>query len=72
MIAWPIYAAMRGLTVRRYHGWIYWDTGDGLPPRINRLTRVRLPSSFIPVDDWAWTLTHDRPTGLSDRPGSSD
>ena len=49
--AWPFVAAQRGLVVRRHRSWIYWDTGAGLPPRILDLTRVRLPSSLVPVDD---------------------
>ena len=49
--AWPTYATTRGLTVHRHHSWIYWDTRQGLPPRIDSLTRIRLPSSLVPVND---------------------
>jgi hypothetical protein len=56
--AWPVVAAQRGLVVRRHHSWIYWDTGQGLPPRIDHLTTFRLPSSLVPLDDGV--LPHDR------------
>jgi hypothetical protein len=55
--AWPTVAS-RGLIVRRHHSWIYWDTGAGLPPRIDHLTRFCLPSSLVPADDGV--LPHDR------------
>jgi hypothetical protein len=51
--AWPFVAATRGLTVCRHRSWIYWDTGQGLPPRIHTLTRVRLPGGLVPTDDGA-------------------
>jgi hypothetical protein len=51
MDAWPRAVAARGLTVRRHHSWIYWDTGEGLPPRIDHLIRFRLLSCLVPVDE---------------------
>ncbi|WP_147707711.1 hypothetical protein [Microvirga massiliensis] len=35
----------------RTHSWIYWDR-EGLPPRIDHVTKVRLPPGRFPVDDW--------------------
>jgi hypothetical protein len=52
MHVWPFIVAEHGLTIRTYRGWVYWDLGRGLPPRLDRLTDVRLWSDPFPVDDW--------------------
>jgi hypothetical protein len=52
MHVWPFIVAGHGLAVRIHRSWVYWDTGQGLPPRIDHLTDLRLPSSPFPVDGW--------------------
>jgi len=52
MQVWPFIVAERGLTIRTYRGWVYWDLDGGLPPRLDHLTDVRLWSNPFPVDGW--------------------
>jgi hypothetical protein len=52
MHLWPCLLRGRGYVVRRHHSWVYWDRGEGLPPRIDHVTKVRLPPGRFPVDDW--------------------
>ncbi|GEO18461.1 hypothetical protein [Microvirga aerophila] len=52
MHVWRFFVVERGLTVRRHWDWVYWDTGHGLPPRIDHLTDVRLPIDPFPVAGW--------------------
>jgi hypothetical protein len=64
-IIWPMFAARRGLTIRTHGNWIYWDIGEGVPPRLDHLTDARLPYDLLPVDGW-WLPDdardqHDRP-----------
>jgi hypothetical protein len=65
MHVWPFIVAERGLTVRIHRSWVYWDTGQGLPPRIDGLTELKLPSSPFPVDGW---LLPDRARDQRGRP----
>jgi hypothetical protein len=52
MHLWPRLLGGHGYVVRRHHSWVYWDRGEGLPPRIDHVTKVRLPPGRFPVDDW--------------------
>lgn len=52
MHAWPSIVEERGLTVRMYRDWVYWDLDGELPPHLDRLTDIRLWSDPFPVDGW--------------------
>jgi hypothetical protein len=52
MHVWPIIIAERGLTVSKHRGCVYWDLDGRLPPRIDRLTDVRLRGAPFPADGW--------------------
>jgi hypothetical protein len=56
MPVWPIALAERGLAIHTHRGWVYWDLEGRLPPRLDRLTDIRLWSDPFPVDGWLLSL----------------
>ena len=65
MQAWPIILKPYGLRICTNGTWVYWDTGQGQPPRLDHLTRGHLPHSLFPVDGWRL------PDGTREGPGST-